>query len=156
MRNALLIELAETWELQAATGGDGLNKLQPPACGMLRACADTLRMLVDSDKPREQDHDKCRELLSSARAIAERKGAGTAWERFAASIAALGISGVTPRTYRVLPDDEPATAAASVQQKDVLPLHHDFGYGAYGYQCSKCGAIWSESNGKSTNGPCSY
>lgn len=47
MKDALLIELAATWELQAETGGDGLNNLQPPARETLRACADTLRMLVD-------------------------------------------------------------------------------------------------------------
>ncbi len=51
MKNALLIELAATWELQAETGGDGLNRLQPPARETLRACADTLRMLVDAIAP---------------------------------------------------------------------------------------------------------
>lgn len=44
-------------------------------------------------------------LLRSAHAIAVRKGAGTAWERFAASIQALGIGPVTARTYRILPSD---------------------------------------------------
>jgi hypothetical protein len=48
MKDALLIELAEMWELQAATGGDGLNALKPPARETLRACADMLRMLVDA------------------------------------------------------------------------------------------------------------
>lgn len=48
MKDAVLIELAATWELQAATGGDGLNRLQPAARETLRACADMLRMLVDS------------------------------------------------------------------------------------------------------------
>ena len=46
------------------------------------------------------------DLLRSACAIAERKGEGTAWERFLASAAELGINGVTARTYRVLPSDE--------------------------------------------------
>jgi Lar family restriction alleviation protein len=48
MNNATLIELATIWELQADTGGDGLNDLQPPARETLRACADTLRMMVDA------------------------------------------------------------------------------------------------------------
>lgn len=47
------------------------------------------------------------ELLRSACAIAERQGAGTAWERFAASIRALGLNSITARTYRVLPSDAP-------------------------------------------------
>lgn len=51
MKGALLIELAAVWELQAETGGDGLNKLQPPARETLRACADTIRMLVASQAP---------------------------------------------------------------------------------------------------------
>jgi hypothetical protein len=46
------------------------------------------------------------ELLRSACAIADRKGAETAWERFANSIRELGLTGVTARTYRVLPSDE--------------------------------------------------
>ncbi len=49
--------------------------------------------------------DAMEELLRSAHAIAERKGADTAWERFADSIRALGIGSVTARTYRVLPSD---------------------------------------------------
>lgn len=48
MKDALVIELAATWELQAETGGDGLNRLQPAARETLRACADTLRMLVEA------------------------------------------------------------------------------------------------------------
>jgi hypothetical protein len=48
MKDAILMELAATWELQADTGGDGLNRLQPAARETLRACADTLRMLAAS------------------------------------------------------------------------------------------------------------
>jgi NTP pyrophosphatase (non-canonical NTP hydrolase) len=48
MKDALLIELAATWELQADTGGDGLNKFEPAAREALRMCADCLRMLVDA------------------------------------------------------------------------------------------------------------
>lgn len=46
MKDALLIELAQTWELQASTGGDGSNMLQPATRETLRQCADILRMLV--------------------------------------------------------------------------------------------------------------
>jgi hypothetical protein len=46
------------------------------------------------------------ELLRSACAIADRKGADTAWDRFVASIHAVGLNGVTARTYRILPSDE--------------------------------------------------
>jgi hypothetical protein len=49
--------------------------------------------------------EQMRELLRSAHAIADRKGEGTHWERFASSIAALGIGPVTARTYRILPSD---------------------------------------------------
>jgi hypothetical protein len=45
------------------------------------------------------------ELLRSAAAIAQRHGAGTAWDRFGASIKALGIGAITARTYRLLPSD---------------------------------------------------
>jgi hypothetical protein len=45
------------------------------------------------------------ELVCSACAIADRKGAGTAWDRFLASAAKLHLNGVTARTYRVLPSD---------------------------------------------------
>lgn len=48
MKDALLIELAGVWELQAETGSDGLNKLHPAARETLRACADLLRMMVDA------------------------------------------------------------------------------------------------------------
>ena len=45
------------------------------------------------------------ELLQSACSISERKGAGTAWDRFLASALKLGINGITARSYRVLPYD---------------------------------------------------
>lgn len=45
------------------------------------------------------------QLLQSARAICGRRGELTAWERFDASIAKLGIGSITARTYRVLPSD---------------------------------------------------
>ena len=60
------------------------------------------------------------ELLRSAHAIAARKGADVAWERFAASIQALGIGSVTARTYRVLPSDAelPTSAIAPASTPD--------------------------------------
>ena len=56
MKDAILLELAETWELQADTGGDGLNKFEPPARAALRMCADGLRMLVDFSQ-RSRQHE---------------------------------------------------------------------------------------------------
>ena len=50
-------------------------------------------------------------LLRSACTIAERRGEGTAWERFIESVFALGLNGVTARTYRVLPSDRAALVA---------------------------------------------
>lgn len=50
-------------------------------------------------------------LLRSACAIAERAGSNTAWERFIQSVFALGLNGVTARTYRVLPSDRAALVA---------------------------------------------
>ncbi len=44
-------------------------------------------------------------LLASARAIAQREGKDTHWQRFDESIAKMGISGVTPRVYKILPSD---------------------------------------------------
>jgi hypothetical protein len=45
------------------------------------------------------------DVLTSARAIAQRQGAETAWERFDERIAKLGIGSVTPRVFKVLPSD---------------------------------------------------
>jgi hypothetical protein len=45
------------------------------------------------------------ELLQSARAIAQRRGADTAWERFDESVAKAGVGSVTARVYRILPSD---------------------------------------------------
>ena len=53
-----------------------------------------------------EDIKELRELVRSACAIADRKGEGTAWNRFKASAAKLGLNGITARTYRKLPDDD--------------------------------------------------
>lgn len=45
------------------------------------------------------------DLLTSARAIAERKGENTAWERFSNRIASVGIGSVTAMVFKVLPSD---------------------------------------------------
>ena len=62
------------------------------------------------DLMQERDEAKKRvaeleELLRSACAIAERRGEGTHWGRFIASVNKLGLNGVTARTYRVLESD---------------------------------------------------
>ena len=44
-------------------------------------------------------------LLRSARAVCQRKGERTDWDRLDASIAKLGISAVTARVY-ILPNDD--------------------------------------------------
>jgi hypothetical protein len=45
------------------------------------------------------------ELLSSARTIAQRKGAATAWDRFDAAVAKAGVSAITAKVFKVLPSD---------------------------------------------------
>lgn len=46
------------------------------------------------------------DLLSSARAIAMRKGELTAWERFDSALEKAGINPVTAKVFKVLPSDE--------------------------------------------------
>ena len=67
----------------------------------LTICGET-----DAEGEAKSEHEvELEDLLRSACAIAERKGAGTAWDRFTASAAKLGLNGITARTYRVLPSD---------------------------------------------------
>lgn len=62
------------------------------------------------------------DLLASARAIAERKGEGTAWERFSERLAKAGISSITPRTFRVLPlDSIPEAPVPPVKVFEKIP-----------------------------------
>jgi hypothetical protein len=49
------------------------------------------------------------DLLTSARAIAERNGVDTAWARFSQRLAKAGIGAVTPKVFKVLPSDEPVS-----------------------------------------------
>lgn len=45
------------------------------------------------------------DLLASARAIAQRKGEDTAWERFDERLNGAGIGSVTAKVFKVLPSD---------------------------------------------------
>jgi hypothetical protein len=73
---------------------------------------------VAQDQPTERD-EQMAELLRSACAIADRQGAGTHWQRFGDSIRALGLNGITARTYQVLPSDHESLSAAPA------PVAHD-------------------------------
>jgi hypothetical protein len=52
--------------------------------------------------PRELELE---DLLASARCIAQRKGIDTAWERFDSRLAAMGISSVSAKPFKILPSD---------------------------------------------------
>lgn len=112
---ALLDELAGTWEVMAEMGQASKEGRRET----LRECSDGLRMLAEIvrkaerlvPQPKSDRESVLEELLRSACAIAERRGAGTAWDRFAASVHAVGLNGITARTYRVLLSDEPAPQA---------------------------------------------
>jgi hypothetical protein len=104
MKAAMMLELAETWQLWADsdTGGDATVKRRET----LRECADALRMLAEAPTLVGGERVTAMEdLLRSACAIADRRGEGTAWDRFSASVRKLGLNGITARTYRVLPSD---------------------------------------------------
>ena len=45
------------------------------------------------------------DLLTSARAIAQRGGEATAWDRFDAAVAKAGVGSVTAKVFKVLPSD---------------------------------------------------
>jgi hypothetical protein len=68
---------------------------------------DSIRYLQTRNRDLERAGPVLVNLLQSARAIAQRKGEGTAWKRFDAAIAEEGIGSVTPRTFRILGDDDP-------------------------------------------------
>jgi len=53
------------------------------------------------------------DVLTSARCIAERRGADTAWERFSERIGRLGIGSVTAKVFKVLPSD--------LEEKEINP-----------------------------------
>lgn len=78
-----------------------LEAIEEAITALPRCVAEIERLGVDKLR-----FEQMEDLLRSAHAIAARKGAGVAWERFAASIAKLGIGSVTARTYRVLESDQ--------------------------------------------------
>lgn len=100
MKNAVLEEIALNW----ANMAEMEENAKPGRRETLRECADLLMMTVDNPLFSEREKG-LEELVRSACAIAERKGAGTAWERFVASAKSFGLSGITARTYRILPSD---------------------------------------------------
>lgn len=100
MKNAVLEEIALNWENMAAMEEDS----KPGRRETLRECADLLRMTASNPLFSEREIG-LEELVRSACAIAERQGAGTAWNRFIASAKSFGLNGVTARTYRILPSD---------------------------------------------------
>lgn len=55
--------------------------------------------------------DELTDVLTSARCIADRQGADTAWARFSERIGALGIGSVTAKVFKVLPSDLEPTAS---------------------------------------------
>lgn len=54
----------------------------------------------------EEGQDELIDLLTSARAIAERRGVDTAWERFSARLAEAGIGSITAKVFKVLQSDK--------------------------------------------------
>lgn len=73
--------------------GNGIDTLQLDSCDSA----------PDSVRNREAELE---DLLVSARAIAEREGLDTAWERFSNRLKAAGIGSITAKTFRVLPSDQ--------------------------------------------------
>ncbi len=47
-----------------------------------------------------------KDLLRAACCIAERKGEGTHWDRFVKSVNAIGLNGITARTYKILEGEQ--------------------------------------------------
>jgi len=70
---------------------------------------DTAQVIMDQQSHRITFLE---DLLQSAHCIAARNGANTAWARFAESVKAAGIGGVTARSYKVLEGDEPTPVQA--------------------------------------------
>lgn len=75
-----------------------------------------LRAALEQAQAAAKRQDELVDLLVSARAIAERQGEDTAWDRFSQRIASFGIGCVTAKVFKVLPsdleqDDQPIPAA---------------------------------------------
>lgn len=100
MKNAVIEEIIGNWENMAAMEADA----KPGRRETLRECADLLRMAVENPLFSKRERE-LEDLIRSACAIAERKGFGTAWERYIASANNVGLNGITARTYRILQSD---------------------------------------------------
>ncbi len=89
---------------------------------MKRKYAKGLSPVLEPTPPQPTKRElELEELLRSAHAIASRKGVGTAWERFAESIAKAGIGNITARTYRTLESDiEFSRDAARTALRDAI------------------------------------
>jgi len=75
---------------------------------------DSIRYLHSRNRELESAGATLVDLIRSARAIAQRKGDGTAWGRFDAALAKTGIGSVTPKTFRILSDDDPELLGENV------------------------------------------
>lgn len=87
------------------------------------------------------------DLLTSARAIAERRGQDTAWERFSERLAVAGIGSVTAKVFKVLPSDSEATqkeapkgACCEVCGLPMLPSESMFKFHGYSESCEEAKA----------------
>lgn len=118
MKNAVLEEIALSWENMAAME----ENAKPGRRETLRECADLLRMGADNPLFSKRETG-LEELVRSACAIAERKGAGTAWGRFVASARSFGLNGVTARTYRILPSDIEDRPVSALTDEQIIELH---------------------------------
>lgn len=64
-----------------------------------------LREALERAQAAVQRQDELVDLLVSARAIAERQGEDTAWDRFSQRIASFGIGCITAKIFKILPSD---------------------------------------------------
>jgi len=96
------------------------TRLAEERCKRYAEREDSMRYLSSRNKELERAGAGLVDLLRSARAIAERKGEGTAWSRFDAAIAKAGIGSVTPRTFRILGDDDPEILGQNSLLADLI------------------------------------
>jgi hypothetical protein len=94
MESIDLTEVLGTWEERHNVVMEGAKKL-------LR---DRTELKKENERLRDEI-EQLKDLLASARVITQRRGEGTAWERFDSRLESAGISSVTAKTFRVLPSD---------------------------------------------------